>query len=733
MKKLNKIIAVLMIVVFSVTTVTGCGLDGDPSNPDDKGLIETILDVITDDSTLGGSDSSDDGLSSIFSAIMGNDWFGWDDSSDNEGWGFSDGSGNSGNVAVSANYSDVNSVENGTGSTTLLVYMIGSNLESEGGCATADIMEMIDGNVSKDVNILIEAGGAKKWQNSVIKADELNTYRVEQGGLSTVRTMKKTSMVNPSTLTDFIKWGVSNYPADSYSLIFWNHGGGTLAGFGMDELFKGDLTVGDIASAIKASGAHFKFVGFDACLMGTIEVAYAMAPYADYLVASEEEEPGSGWYYTNFVKALTKNPSIDMKVLGQMIVDDFVAANNKRGDNVTLSVIDLSKIDSLFKSLVQLCASCDMELRNDNQKTISSARSKAKSFGSSDYDQIDIIDFCKRSGVNGSNEMINAVNDAVVYHKTNMANTNGLAMYFPYKLKSYYNQMASMMKGFGMSNPEYNGFFSDYLSVLQGHSLSKKSMSPMEATTGYKEEVQDYTSEAWYNEEIAQTGAGLDGLELNEDGELVAELMGDYYGISLSADEVDVISSIATVAYLDDGEGYIDLGMDDIYEAMDYDDGSADLYITFDNTWVALNGQVVPYYLSDTGSLANGQQYSEGFVAARLTDGITGEEKDIVIDIIWNLDTLEAKVIGYKDVVNEGEQAARKIFKFKNGDIIQALCDYYTYDGEYDDEYDFGDPIEVNGEITVSYEELGDCAVLAGLQIVDIYDQEYWTELISFE
>ncbi|MCR5235609.1 MAG: hypothetical protein K6E34_00220 [Lachnospiraceae bacterium] len=37
---------------------------------------------------------------------------------------------------------------------------------------------------------------------------------------------------------------------------------------------------------------HFDFIGFDACLMATVETAYMLSPYADYMIASEEFEPG---------------------------------------------------------------------------------------------------------------------------------------------------------------------------------------------------------------------------------------------------------------------------------------------------------------------------------------------------------------------------------------------------------------------------------------------------------
>ena len=357
------------MVTFSFA---GCSMvmDGSTGGEGEKGIVDDLLNSLVgslaegDGYSDGGSGSifggntsggGSDIVSTIFSMLMGSESSWASDSSvANTGWGFdsasSYGFGSAGTGSVGTSYADLSDVGSGSGKATVLVYMIGSNLESQGGCGTADIMEMIKADLNDNVNVIIQAGGAKKWKNNIVKADKLGVYKVENGTIVEVSSKPKTSMVNKANLEEFISWGVKNYPADSYSLVFWNHGGGTLAGFGMDELFKGDLSIGDIASAIKNTGAHFKFVGFDACLMGTVETAFALSPYADYLVAAEEEEPGAGWYYTNWLSALAKNPKIGMDKLGTIIVDDFVADNNKYGDNVTLSVMDLSKIPSLYKS-----------------------------------------------------------------------------------------------------------------------------------------------------------------------------------------------------------------------------------------------------------------------------------------------------------------------------------------------------------------------------------------------
>ena len=71
--------------------------------------------------------------------------------------------------------------------------------------------------------------------------------------------------------------------------------------------------------------------------MATTETALALSDYADYLIASEETEPGTGWYYTNWLSNLSSNTAISTLDLGKKIVDDFIDESNRsaRGMRVT--------------------------------------------------------------------------------------------------------------------------------------------------------------------------------------------------------------------------------------------------------------------------------------------------------------------------------------------------------------------------------------------------------------
>ena len=182
--------------------------------------------------------------------------------------------------------------------TTFMVYMIGSDLESGNGAATNDMQEMLDANNGESLNVVLQTGGTQYWQNDIVDADSLQRWLIQEGDLYLCDEQPQTSMCNPDTLSDFIKWSIENFPADRYMLVLWDHGGGTMGGFGYDENFPQDiLTISELARGVEQAGVKLDLISFDACLMGTLEVAVAFEQTADYLLASEESEPGDGWYY----------------------------------------------------------------------------------------------------------------------------------------------------------------------------------------------------------------------------------------------------------------------------------------------------------------------------------------------------------------------------------------------------------------------------------------------------
>ena len=145
-------------------------------------------------------------------------------------------------------------------------------------------------------------GGTKQWKSRTIPTDKLSVFRIEGVNPKLVHQWGQRSMGEAETLTQFLDYGVTAYPADSYSLILWDHGGGPMVGFGVDTAFKNDgLTLFELRQALRASqfgkGLRLEWLAFDACLMASLEVASLMAEFADYMIASEEALPGRGFNY----------------------------------------------------------------------------------------------------------------------------------------------------------------------------------------------------------------------------------------------------------------------------------------------------------------------------------------------------------------------------------------------------------------------------------------------------
>ena len=279
-------------------------------------------------------------------------------------------------------------------------------------------------------------------------------------------------MVNPETLASFITYGKEHFPANRMCLIFWDHGGGSVSGYGYDEKVghNQSMTLAGINSALKKAGVKFDFIGFDACLMATVENGLMLSQYADYMIASEETEPGVGWYYTNWLTSLSKNTSMPTIEIGKQIADDFVAVCDRqcRGQATTLSVVDLAELQATIPDeLKKFSVDTNELIQNKKYKQVSTARGKTREFAQqSKIDQIDLVDFAKNMGTDEGKALAKALQSAVKYNRTggNISHAYGLSIYFPYKRANKVNQMVSTYQAIGMDE-EYTRCIQEFASL----------------------------------------------------------------------------------------------------------------------------------------------------------------------------------------------------------------------------------------------------------------------------
>ena len=696
-------------------------------------------------------------------------------------------------------------------SVTIMVYMCGTDLESNYGMATSDLQEMASATIGSNVNVLVETGGCRMWKNKIVSNSSNQIYKVETGGVRALeQNLGRKPMVDSSTLTEFIQYCQKNYPADRNILIFWDHGGGSISGYGYDELYKnsGSMDLAEISSALKAAGCTFDWIGFDACLMATLETALVCNDYADYMIASEESEPGTGWYYTNWLTMLSKDTSIDTVTLAKKLIDDFVTTSTQASGSaqVSLSIIDLAEMQGTVPPALNSFATSTTALINSNNyATVSNARAGARQFArSSRINQIDLVHFAKRLGTAEGNALASALQNCVKYNNTNISNAYGVSIYFPYESTSAvktaistYNQVGmdaaytkcissfatlagsgQLASSAGSYGSSYGGGSLDLESLLGaylgGGSSGGSSYSNSGSYSSYGSSPLGALLGSAYGGGRSQSSSGS-GIDMNSMIQLIGALAGgrsmpadmDWFDSELVAQNADYLTEnyidpadiIVTIrpdgkralslsgeqwanitaaelnVYVGDGDGFIDLGLDNVLEF----DGN-DLLLDFDGTWLTVNGQVAAYYSDTTAE----DEFSTGHIPARLTQtfpaelplaGVGGESSRgttvtqfVYLEVVFD-DDGNAVITGARPMyTDETDEVAKGDIRINAGDTLEFLCDYYNIDGSFDSSYRLGDPLTVGaGGLEVLYYELDNVTCSVTCRLTDIYGNYFWT------
>ena len=332
---------------------------------------------------------------------------------------------------------------------TLMIYMCGSNLESQYGSASADFREMLEAGMDSNVSALVMMGGTSDWQMAL---DENRTTVMEIGtrGTRKIRETEKMNMGDPDTLAGFLRYAREQRPAKAYALILWDHGGGPLDGLCWDEQYGTDhLTLAELTDALRETGfdrEKLSWIGFDACLMSSAEVASALAPYADYMVSSQAEEPASGWNYS-FLRGLgtDKNP----EETGRRIIDAYFAAEEDTARDLTLACIRLSAIGELAARMDEYFSDLTGMLTRDSFPDISRMRLAATGFGragetmpgETGYDLVDLLSLTRSYAARSPERarlVEEALEQAVVRQRSNVEGSCGLSVYHPWRNREKY-------------------------------------------------------------------------------------------------------------------------------------------------------------------------------------------------------------------------------------------------------------------------------------------------------
>ena len=344
---------------------------------------------------------------------------------------------------------------------TILVYMdADNNLELPG---LLDLNEMEAAGSSERVNVIVQIDRA--LGESSLDGDWTDTRRYRIFGdddrnllnSEPLVSLGEQNMGDPAVLADFISWGIQSFPANRYALIVWDHGAGW-SGIAYDgdapTFDNGDhISLPDLEGALAQGLADagvpaLDVIGFDACLMGQLDVFQAVRPFARYAVGSEELTPGLGWDYESLLRNIYANPAVDGRSLAAQMVNDFLTFYTavQPDDFVTMSAVDLSQLDGLALAVEQLAGALIVE-PSFVASAVGDARSGAATFARvypesyERYAAIDLHHFASilaqrspdETVVAAANEVMAAVDSAVIANGTGagLKTSQGVAIYFP--------------------------------------------------------------------------------------------------------------------------------------------------------------------------------------------------------------------------------------------------------------------------------------------------------------
>lgn len=627
---------------------------------------------------------------------------------------------------------------------TVLVYMAGASIQSE---ACEDIYEMALAETGENVNVAILAGGAKQWDIDEIKGGSRTLMTLRDGDIEDLEDWGWKSMGSEESLLEFLKYGLTKFPADRTVVILWNHGAGSEAGLCFDYTTQDQdgLSLNEINDVLydldeDLGGFHIDVLGCDACMMATYEMAAMLSYYdIDYYIASEELESGLGWHYTPWLKALDKDPGMSGEDMCRMIVDGYMdaALRDNPNDYLTMSAVDLSAMEDLQNVFEEFAAALMGQLEQGNAADVRRGRSRMYTFGSfvdGSWDMVDmaaVLDAYAQFDPDLAARARKSLARAMLINRQtdNLDPCCGLSVLIPQDTK---DEFETYVDGLDLSfyMPNWFGFVKAYAAGLKGGGYTITAPTATQAS-----------GEGFFQQISALLNAEPDGLGWSEDAETYVpkppqqsaptDISKDEYAFtaSLTAEDMKYLDYVEGMLAIDitddDAEGYVAFGLmrDNL---VDWNKGV--VYSLFDGKLPVFGEQLVPLF--DQVSNAHGRR-------SLMRVKLNGEDTYLVVE--FPAEGGEGRILGANAGYDDSGLPIRTTTGLKEGDRIVPVYTMYVDVGAKDmEETEFdGDEIIWSKDMTVTYEDLSDedepLDVMFCFVLNDVFGEYTMTDPIAFK
>lgn len=593
------------------------------------------------------------------------------------------------------------------------------------GCAYMDLEEMMMVDLPENIQIIVQTGGATRWSDSLINPNRSQRFIIDSKGFRELENNPIVDTCSPESLTDFLKFCKKDYEADHKVLILWDHGAGCF-GYGSDEIYgNSTLTIADINEALSNVYSYnprnpaFEGIGFDACLMGNLEVANALDGYGRYMYASEELEPGYGWDYYTWLQALADDTSVNGAKLGTYIVDSYVDYYNTMNENVShvygtiavnMAVIDIHRASMVYDAYGEFCKEAMTKVAKDskNISDVAKAATKSTRFGEYAYDiynHIDLDGFLSYMPDDYSSvgKVRQLISETVLYDRSNsyLRDSTGLSVYFPVTISDYsgLNYMTEYINNVCVND----NIRALYYYKIGGCLNNDLTMYCIDNGIGSVKTLDikplvDFDS------------MDIDILEDNNVSIAVtdemSDLMQDYY---LSLAKYDDFNDRVTYFGADN---YI------------YLDGEGNLKSDFDYEWICMNG--VPLAVEIVSQNESSVQY-------RSEIELNG--KDAYLSFTYDYDTESFAILGavYSEDLEEADVLLKTDSVLKHGDSFYPVYHYTSMYTDDEGDYTGSKKIKYKKNSEIKMEKLDSGYYLMNIDLIDPRGDVYSSRVVEFD
>ena len=587
------------------------------------------------------------------------------------------------------------------------------------GAASYNLKQMLSLELPENIRIIIQTGGAKRWQIPFINPNRTQRFLLDGQGIHEVFSIPAVHMSDPDNLADFLSWSIEKYPADHSVVILWDHGGG-YSGFGRDEIFGNLFSIRDLHDAFeKAVGSnpddpYFEAIGFDACLMANMEVAHELYGYAKYMYASEEVEPFTGWRYDLWLQELIDHPDLNGVQLGRAIADSYLKTSIEEFAEigyispVTFGVYDLKEAESVYRAYAGFAREAlQTAIQNPAYlAALTEAANRSVFYAVNYYKYYNTIDLglfmenVPEILAGAAANVKEQLKKAVLYHSGSgyLSESRGLSVYYPAHIEDY-DSLDTLLSYINhiSDNPDINALY-------------------YYKTAGcLNEEMQNYVESQGFGKPQNLDFSILRGIS---DVTVNADDSGNF-SFSLSDEQMALVQDARLqLAHYDEDTGDVLYYGEDRYITMS-DENT--FVAAFDGQWLMMNDCPLP--LEVVGSTEEYITYTVPMIYNLSTM--------VNFMLSYNFDKQKVDFLGIRTEENEADLIGRDLIPLKPNSTYYAIYQQSNLE-QYSVTQSGGPVITVDEELDFSYKPLPDGQYFAYVVVEDLRSDKYYTPVFMY-